>query len=107
MTSGVHADLFFTRWVHYQVWRGLFKVEWLLVKDIPNKALNHICNEYNQQKSIPHSRDCTEVNFTAGVEVLKVFENYPLVSCLLDDIDYFEKRESVIADKEKVYNSFL
>ena len=44
MTSALHPDLFFTRWVQYQVWKGLFQVDWLLVKDVPNKALSHITN---------------------------------------------------------------
>ena len=46
MTSQIHPDLFFTRWVHYQVWKGLFEIEWISVKDIPNRALNHITNKY-------------------------------------------------------------
>lgn len=44
MASSVQPDLFFTRWLNWQLWCGLFKVEWLMVKDISNKALNHIPN---------------------------------------------------------------
>lgn len=45
MLSPVVTDLFFTRWLNWKLWRGLFKVEWLLVKDIGNNSLTHICNE--------------------------------------------------------------
>ena len=44
MTSQVFDDLFFTRWTTFQVWKGLFRVQWLLIKDIPNKVLAHIPN---------------------------------------------------------------
>lgn len=45
MESQTFDDMFFTRWVQFQVWKGVFKVQWLLAKDIPNKALAHIRNK--------------------------------------------------------------
>lgn len=41
------------------------------------------------------------------MEALKVFETTPMVSCLLDDTDYYEAREKIIAEKEKLYNKHL
>lgn len=45
MTSPVFPDLFFTRWLNWKLWRGLFKIEWLTVKDVANYALIHIHNQ--------------------------------------------------------------
>jgi hypothetical protein len=41
------------------------------------------------------------------MEVLKVFETIPMTSCLLDDLEYYESRERVMAEKEKLYNKHL
>lgn len=51
MTSPVYSDLFFTRWLNWKLWRGLFKVEWLLVKDVGNVTLTHIYNRYCRNNS--------------------------------------------------------
>ena len=44
MASMPSKELFFTRWLQYQIWRGLFRVDWLLAKDVPNKSLTHLEN---------------------------------------------------------------
>ena len=45
MTSSIHSGLFFTRWLNWNLWCGLFKVEWIIVKDISNKSLSYIPNQ--------------------------------------------------------------
>ncbi len=39
MASNVDFNMEFDYWAMDEVWKGLMKVEWLLVKDVPNKFL--------------------------------------------------------------------
>ncbi len=61
----------------------------------------------NGGKPLPHSRDCTEVDWETGIEALKIIENHPMKTCLLDDIDYYETREKLIAQRARVYDKYF
>lgn len=42
MASRVDENIIFEYWAMDEVWKGLMKVEWLLIKDISNKYLKNI-----------------------------------------------------------------
>jgi hypothetical protein len=42
MASECNENIIFEYWAMDEVWKGLFEVEWIFVKDIPNKYLKNI-----------------------------------------------------------------
>lgn len=63
MTSGVRTDVRFELW-EKRKYDGVFDVEWLLVKDVPNYALTGVkMSNTPTKKSITACRDCEEVLF--------------------------------------------
>jgi len=42
MVSNVDFNKVFEYWAMDEVWKGLMKVEWLFIKDVPNKFLKDI-----------------------------------------------------------------
>ena len=48
MRSRVDFEKHLPHWEEEQKWKGLFYLEWIFVKDIPNKNLRYITNKYAQ-----------------------------------------------------------
>ena len=42
MTSCLYPEKNFDLWVHDEIWRGIFEVEWIYIKDIHTKFLKNI-----------------------------------------------------------------
>ncbi|TPX71531.1 hypothetical protein SpCBS45565_g01006 [Spizellomyces sp. 'palustris'] len=85
MTSSVDWNASTDVWEHPQKWKGVFNLEWLLVKDVPNQVFRHLRVPANENKPVPNSRDTQELTSTVGQEVLKLFAIYPSDRCVLDD----------------------
>ena len=74
-------------------WKGIFKVKWNFVRDVPSAALRHIRLIHTpEQKPITNSRDTQELHYEAGCEVLQIFLDYQNKSktSLLQDFAYYE-----------------
>ncbi|KAJ1923685.1 hypothetical protein IWQ60_005711 [Tieghemiomyces parasiticus] len=65
-------------------WNGVFRVEWIYVKDLANVYLRHIVLTNNGNKPITNSRDTQEVPEPAGRELLRLFHAAPSCSALLE-----------------------
>jgi len=50
-------------------------------------------NSLNDGKPVPNSRDCQEVPFEAGVQVMEIFEKYKNQTSILDDYEFYEMQE--------------
>jgi hypothetical protein len=48
-------------WAQQNKWSGTFNVEWVFLKDIPNKQFRHLLLENNENKPVTNSRDTQEV----------------------------------------------
>lgn len=48
MTSCVDENMVFEYWAMDEVWKGLMQVEWLIIKDIPNRFLKDIKLRYGE-----------------------------------------------------------
>ncbi|VDD79691.1 unnamed protein product [Mesocestoides corti] len=92
MTSGVDYSTRSGVWAQDK-WQGQFSVKWIYVKDVPNMVLRHIHLETNDNKPVTHSRDTTEVPLEHGQQVLDIFAKYDNATSILDDFDYYERRE--------------
>ncbi|KIJ24952.1 hypothetical protein M422DRAFT_217015 [Sphaerobolus stellatus SS14] len=72
-------------------WKGVFKVRWVFVRDIPNANLRHIrLNNTQERKPVTNSRDTQELLPEAGHEMLRIFFTHPARTSLLQDFAYYE-----------------
>ncbi len=46
MSSEIDPNANFNYWSQMKKWKGFFRVDWLIIKDIPNRVFNKIINEY-------------------------------------------------------------
>ncbi|CAG8442724.1 6539_t:CDS:10 [Ambispora leptoticha] len=74
-------------------WKGVFKVKWIFVKDIPNAQLRHIRVVNNENKPVTNSRDTQELYTEPGREMLKIFFEYRSKTSILDDFEFYDKRQ--------------
>ncbi|KXN93392.1 YTH domain family protein 2 [Leucoagaricus sp. SymC.cos] len=72
-------------------WKGVFKVRWIFVRDIPNATLRHIkLNNTQERKPVTNSRDTQELLPDAGQEMLRIFLTHPSRTSLLQDYAFYE-----------------
>ncbi|KAF9032144.1 YTH-domain-containing protein [Hymenopellis radicata] len=72
-------------------WKGVFKVRWIFVRDIPNVNLRHIkLNNTQERKPVTNSRDTQELLPDAGQEMLRIFHSHPARTSLLQDFAFYE-----------------
>ncbi|KAF9014038.1 YT521-B-like domain-containing protein [Cyathus striatus] len=72
-------------------WKGVFKVRWIFVRDIPNVNLRHIkLNNTQERKPVTNSRDTQELLPDAGLEMLRIFHTHPARTSLLQDFAFYE-----------------
>jgi hypothetical protein len=90
-------------------WKGVFKVRWIFVRDIPNAQLRHIRLQYGyfslnstplltknafsntqERKPVTNSRDTQELPPDAGQEMLRIFHTHPARTSLLQDFAFYE-----------------
>ncbi|KAL8216317.1 hypothetical protein R6Q57_023154 [Mikania cordata] len=81
-------------------WSGSFPVKWHIIKDVPNPHFRHIILENNEHKPVTNSRDTQEIKYKKGIEMLKVFKNYPKKTSLLDDFMYYENRQKILQEEK-------
>ncbi|TIC01193.1 YTH-domain-containing protein [Wallemia mellicola] len=78
-------------WAQDGKWKGVFKVRWIFVKDIPNSTLRHIkLLNTNEKKPVTNSRDTTELLDDAGKEMLNIFFQFNSRTSLLQDFQFYE-----------------
>ena len=91
MNSDVEYKVNFNYWSQNDKWKGFFMVDWICIKDVPNRMFRSIINDLNENKPVTSSRDTQEICTSAGVKMLKVFRDYPQESTIFDsqnDIKY-------------------
>ncbi|XP_022719271.1 uncharacterized protein LOC111277240 isoform X3 [Durio zibethinus] len=81
-------------------WTGCFPVKWHIIKDVPNTSLRHIILKNNENKPVTNSRDTQEVNFEQGIHILKIFKDHSSKTCILDDFEFYEARQTIIQEKK-------
>ncbi|GAA5996453.1 mRNA-binding phosphate metabolism regulator [Rhodotorula paludigena] len=72
-------------------WKGVLKVRWIYIKDVPLSALRHIrLSNTPENKPVTSSRDTQEVPYDAGLEVLRIIASYQSRTSLLQDFAWYE-----------------
>lgn len=80
-------------WAQTEKWPGKFKVEWVFVKDVPNKDLKNILVPENDNKPVTNSRDTQQVPFESGKKMLEIFKAKKQESSLLDEFEAYDNEE--------------
>eukprot|EP00249_Psilotum_nudum_P022351 c28481_g2_i3 orf=110-1819(+) len=81
-------------------WSGCFPVKWHIIKDVPNSQFRHIILANNDSKPVTHSRDTQQVKVEQGIEMLKIFKNFPLKTSLLDDFPFYDDRQRFLEERK-------
>ena len=84
MNSDVENKVNFNYWSQNDKWKGFFFVDWICIKDVPNRMFRSIINDLNENKPVTSSRDTQEICTIAGVKMLKIFKDYPQESTIFD-----------------------
>nr|XP_043628401.1 LOW QUALITY PROTEIN: YTH domain-containing protein ECT1 [Erigeron canadensis] len=88
-------------------WCGQFRVQWHIIKDVPNTRFRHILLENNENKPVTHSRDSQEVKLDEGIAMLKIFKEHDADTSILDDFKFYDEREKAIQAKRDKDRSSL
>lgn len=95
ITSEVDESKIFEYWAMDDVWKGLFSVEWLLIKDVPNKFLKDIKLSNNAYKPVTNSRDTQEIPRKEGEDMVEIFEEFKSQTNLLQHFQYYDERQDL------------
>ncbi|GAA5953911.1 hypothetical protein JCM3765_000688 [Sporobolomyces pararoseus] len=83
-------------------WKGVLKVRWIYIKDVPLNALRHIrLNNTPENKPVTSSRDTQEVPYDAGLEVLRIIATYQSRASLLQDFAWYEAQHRLDRSNEE------
>ncbi|KAJ3678389.1 hypothetical protein LUZ60_002192 [Juncus effusus] len=82
-------------------WTGQFPVKWHLLKDVPNNLFRHIILLNNDNKPVTNSRDTQEVKLEQGLEMLSIFKNHETDLSILEDFEFYEKREKLMQENRQ------
>lgn len=74
------------------------RIEWLIVRDVPNMMLKHITVPNNDFKSVTNSRDMQELLPKQGNEMLQIMHEYTGSTSILDDYFFYEARRHIPPD---------
>ena len=106
MVSEVSFGEKFAQWSQSEKWPGKFKVEWVFVKDIPNKEFKSIIIPNNEYKPVTNSRDTQEVPLAAGKRMLEIFKTYSPASTLFDEFEFYDEQEQKRSEPKDSSESF-
>ena len=95
MKSEVDENKIFEYWAMDDVWKGLFSVEWIFIKDIPNKYFKDIKLPNNGLKPVTNSRDTQEILRNEGEMMIQIFEEFKYQTCLLQHFQYYDDRQKL------------
>ena len=106
MVSEVTFGEKLAHWSQVEKWPGKFKVEWIFVKDIPNKELKSIIISTNENKPVTNSRDTQDIPFPQGMKMLEIFKTKKLESSLLDEFENYDSEERKKKEEKPEGESF-
>lgn len=93
MISEVDPKDKFNHWQQDGKWMGKLKVEWIFVKDIPNKEFKSIIVPGSESKPVTNMKDAQEVPFEQGIQMLEKFKSYNAETSMLDAFEHYDMEE--------------
>ena len=94
MKSEVDFNAKFAHWEDSDKWMGKFDIEWLIVKDVPNRILKHLrFIVEGQEKPVTNSRDAQEIPSKQGQNMFNLIREHEQTSSLFDEFERYDQRE--------------
>jgi hypothetical protein len=95
MKSSVATEEFFPFWTQDNKWGGLFKIEWISVKDVPFRIFREIeiTMKDGQLKPVSNSRDTQEIPYNEAYVILQRFQNFVNTNTILEHFEYYDIRQ--------------
>ena len=69
-------------------WRGFFRIQWLIIKNIDNGLIKSIINKLNEGKSVVSSKDSQEVDHDAGIDMLTAFNTAEYDGSIVEEAEF-------------------
>ena len=105
MSSEVELKKTFSYWWEEVKWSGVFKVNWIYVKDLLYDEVEDI--RLRNGNKVVSSKDGTELDFETGMEMLKRFKNSIYVSDIFEYFEFMDNREEKIRLKRDSMNQII
>ena len=95
MITPVDQNKIFELWTQDNTWPGLFKVEWIFIKDVPLRLFNNqfIVMNNNQIRPISHSRDTQEIPFNKAKIMMEQFAKYKNSNTIFERFEFYDLRQ--------------
>ena len=108
IASKIHENKNFPFWSQDNKWTGVFKIEWLYIKDLPFKAVKdiEILMKDGEKKPVIFSRDVQEVPLEDGKEIMKRFLEFNHTNTLLEHFQVYDLRQENYANMNKISLEF-
>lgn len=63
-------------WAEASRWKGVFPVEWLMDKEVPNRLFRHLKVPSNENKPVSNSRDTQEIPSDVALSMISIFVSH-------------------------------
>ncbi len=95
MKSVVYFEKIFPFWTRDNKWGGLLEIEWIFIKDVPNKQFKDVSIKMTDGVTRPviYSRDCQEVSLNEARSMMEIMENYINSNTILEHFEYYDIRQ--------------
>ena len=104
MVSEVEFDKIFNYWWEDLKWSGVFKINWVFVKDV-----HHIDVQDIKVSSTPmhQLKDGSHVDFEAGKKMLEMFRASEIDSNIFEAFEFMDEREEKLRIKRDSYYEMI
>lgn len=105
LKSGCDFNKTFKYWSSIVEWQGIINVEWIIIKDLPNKAIKEENFITLKGESLVLGRDCSEIDTDTGINFLYFYSKFILITSILQHFQYYDERELEFKEHENENNS--
>ena len=104
MVSEVEFDKIFNYWWEDLKWSGVFKINWVFVKDVHHIDVHDI---KVSNTSMHQLKDGSHVDFEAGKKMLEMFRTNQIDSDIFEAFEYMDEREEKLRIKRDSYYEMI
>jgi hypothetical protein len=104
MVSEVEFDKIFNYWWEDLKWSGVFKINWVFVKDVHHVDVQDI---KVSGTPIHQLKDGSRVDFEAGKKMLEMFKTSDIDSDIFEAFEYMDEREEKLRIKRDSYYEMI
>ena len=107
MISLVNFGESFPFWTQDNKWKGLFKVEWIFIKDTPFMLFRNIFIKMKTGDMLPvtYSRDIQEIPYEEGVLMIDIFNKFENKFSILNCFEFYDIRQLNYESNLKLKNN--